>query len=96
MLTTLPPSCADCIGIWEPQPPGTFRASPACNGIAFYLLIRKDNACTGPSVLFPVQQCYFFYYPIRTSTFIVLRYLLFVFTDSASYVITVPATKLPL
>jgi hypothetical protein len=24
-LTTLPPSCADCLEIWEPQPPGTFR-----------------------------------------------------------------------
>jgi hypothetical protein len=22
-LTTLPPSCADCLEIWEPQPPGT-------------------------------------------------------------------------
>jgi hypothetical protein len=30
-LTTLPPSCADCIDIWEPQTPGTLRA---CNGIA--------------------------------------------------------------
>jgi len=27
-LTTLPPSCADCLGIWEPQPPGTLRACP--------------------------------------------------------------------
>jgi len=27
-LTTLPPSCADCIEIWEPQFPGTLRASP--------------------------------------------------------------------
>jgi hypothetical protein len=27
-LTTLPPSCADCHEIWEPQPPGTLRASP--------------------------------------------------------------------
>jgi len=27
-LTTLPPSCADCFEIWEPQPPGTLRASP--------------------------------------------------------------------
>ena len=27
-LTTLPPSCADCPEIWEPQPPGTLRASP--------------------------------------------------------------------
>jgi len=26
--TTLPPSCADCLEIWEPQPPGTLRACP--------------------------------------------------------------------
>ena len=25
-LTTLPPSFADCLEIWEPQPPGTLRA----------------------------------------------------------------------
>ena len=25
---TLPPSCADCLEIWEPQPPGTHRARP--------------------------------------------------------------------
>jgi len=25
-LTTLPPSCADCLEIWEPQPPGILRA----------------------------------------------------------------------
>jgi hypothetical protein len=23
---TLPPSCADCLEIWEPQPPGTLKA----------------------------------------------------------------------
>ena len=35
-LTTLPPSCAGCLEIWEPQHPGTLRD---CNGIAlpFYL-----------------------------------------------------------
>jgi hypothetical protein len=33
-LTTLPPSCPDCLEIWEPQPPGTLRA---CNGIALPL-----------------------------------------------------------
>jgi hypothetical protein len=33
-LTTLPPSCANCREIWEPQPPGTLRA---CNGIALPL-----------------------------------------------------------
>ena len=27
-LTTLPPSCADCLEIGEPQPPGTLRACP--------------------------------------------------------------------
>jgi len=27
-LTTLPPSCADCLKIWQPQPPGTLKA---CN-----------------------------------------------------------------
>jgi hypothetical protein len=27
-LTTLPPSCAACHEIWEPQPPGTLRACP--------------------------------------------------------------------
>jgi len=27
-LTTLPPSCADCFDIWEPQTPGTLRACP--------------------------------------------------------------------
>jgi hypothetical protein len=30
-LTTLPPSSADCLEIWDPQPSGTLRA---CNGIA--------------------------------------------------------------
>ena len=27
-LTILPPSCADCLEIWEPQPPGTLKACP--------------------------------------------------------------------
>jgi hypothetical protein len=27
-LTTLPLSCADCLEIWEPQPPGTLRGCP--------------------------------------------------------------------
>jgi hypothetical protein len=30
-LTTLPPSCADCLEIWEPQPAESLRV---CNGIA--------------------------------------------------------------
>ena len=27
-LTTLPPSCADCLEIWEPQHPGNLRTCP--------------------------------------------------------------------
>ena len=27
-LTNLPPSCAVCLEIWEPQPPGNFRTFP--------------------------------------------------------------------
>jgi len=27
-LTNLPPTCVDCLEIWEPQPPVTFRACP--------------------------------------------------------------------
>jgi len=27
-LTTSPPSCADCLEIWEPQPPGSLRVCP--------------------------------------------------------------------
>ena len=27
-MTNLPPSCADCLEIWEPQPPGTLTACP--------------------------------------------------------------------
>jgi hypothetical protein len=27
-LTTLPPSCADCLEIREPQPPGTLKVRP--------------------------------------------------------------------
>ena len=37
-LTTLPHSCADCLEIWEPEPPGTVRA---CAGIAYLYLYPK-------------------------------------------------------
>jgi hypothetical protein len=38
-LTTLEHSCADCLEIWEPQPPGILEA---CNGIAL-TYTRRDN-----------------------------------------------------
>jgi hypothetical protein len=28
VLTNLPPSCADCFEIWEPQPPGNLKVCP--------------------------------------------------------------------
>jgi hypothetical protein len=37
-LTTLPHSCADCLEILKPQPPGTLRPGQASNGIALPLL----------------------------------------------------------
>jgi hypothetical protein len=34
-LTTLPPSCADCLEIWEPRPPGTLWACPGLSWDCF-------------------------------------------------------------
>jgi hypothetical protein len=36
-LTTLPPSCADCLEIWEPQPPGTLWVCPGLQWDCFTL-----------------------------------------------------------
>jgi hypothetical protein len=41
-LTTLPPSCADCHEICEPQPPGTFRACPGLYRDCF-IFIEQDT-----------------------------------------------------
>jgi hypothetical protein len=38
-LTTLPPSCAICLEIWEPQTPGTLRASLGIYRDCFTLLL---------------------------------------------------------
>jgi len=42
-LTTLAPSCANCLEIWEPQPPGTLRASPGLYGIALTFRLCSVN-----------------------------------------------------
>ena len=34
-LTTLPPFCADCLEIWEPQLPGTLRVCPGLSWDGF-------------------------------------------------------------
>ena len=43
-LTILPPSCVDCLEIWEPQPPVTLRACPVLywDFFTFYLFIAKS------------------------------------------------------
>jgi hypothetical protein len=38
-LTTLPPSCSECLEIWETQPHGTLRASPGLYWDCFYCVI---------------------------------------------------------
>jgi len=43
MLTTLPPSCADYLNIWEPQTPGTLSAVQACSAIAVPLPLPSDR-----------------------------------------------------
>jgi hypothetical protein len=46
-LPTLPPSCADCLEIWEPQPPEPSGPVHACNGIAlpFYSHTGTSSVC---------------------------------------------------
>jgi len=43
LLTTLPPSHAKCLVIWEPQPPGTLRAYPGLQWdcFTFFYLLRE-------------------------------------------------------
>jgi len=36
-LTTLPHSCADCLKIWEPQPPESLRVCPGLGLLHIYL-----------------------------------------------------------
>jgi hypothetical protein len=42
-LTTLPPSYADCLEIWEPRPPGTLRACPGLLYDCFTFTLRICN-----------------------------------------------------
>ena len=62
-LTTLPSSCADCLEIWEPQPPGTVSA---CNSPVQGLLLKSFCYITDiikyPFVLgFVICSVIFFY-----------------------------------
>jgi hypothetical protein len=52
-LTTLSPSCADCLEMWEPQPPGTLGACPGLYSTAVPCLSRSVQYCC----TVPVQIC---------------------------------------
>jgi len=52
-LTTLPPSYADCLEIWEPQPPGTLRDCRGPEGL--YLL---EGMKIPYSLVFSFSVCY--------------------------------------
>jgi len=38
-LATLPPSCADCLEIWEPQPPGQGLSRPVTGLLYIFMLL---------------------------------------------------------
>jgi len=43
-LTNLPHSCADCLEIWETQPPGTLRACPGLSRDCFtFIPLHRHN-----------------------------------------------------
>jgi len=42
VLTALPSSCADCVLIWEPQPPGILKACPGF-ALDFYYAFGMEN-----------------------------------------------------
>jgi hypothetical protein len=73
-LTTLPPSCADCLKTWEPRPPGALRALLGLYGTAlplpFTVSYSKHKLCFldslvctisvhSPSSLYPQQMSRF-------------------------------------
>jgi hypothetical protein len=56
-LTTLPPSCADCLKIWEPQSSGTLRACQHLywDCFTFYYLFTGLRSC---NVYFWLERLY--------------------------------------
>jgi len=53
-FTILPPSCADRLEIWEPQPPGTVRACPGLYWDCFiFIIIPKVTTTRSDSFSLP-------------------------------------------
>jgi hypothetical protein len=59
-LTALPPSCAECLEICEPQPTGTLRA---CPGLYRDFLTFRDGAGT------PIFVSYSRYYSYKPTAY---------------------------
>jgi len=60
-LTTLPPSCSNCLEIWEPQPSGTLRACPGlyrdCIAFTFWCrCVGRPNSVSKKPVVPPSRQ----------------------------------------
>jgi hypothetical protein len=64
-LTTLPPSLAKCLEIWEPHPPGTLRVCPGLKWDSFTLpraerasgiLLKRDGILTNIIILMMIMM----------------------------------------
>jgi hypothetical protein len=62
-LTILPPSCADCLEIWEPQPPAASGTVQACTRVALPLPLQIKGALN-ISIFIEILSypCDFFYF----------------------------------
>ena len=72
-LTTLPPSCASCLEIWEPQPPEPSGPVLACKGIALplqlSLRILQHTQRINRSLLFSRQHIHYLQYFVEYFNF---------------------------
>jgi len=57
-LTTLPPSCAGCLEIWESQSPGTLRACPGLSWDCFTFLYELLNTILYENISVKVLNMY--------------------------------------
>jgi len=61
-LTTLPPSCANCLEIWEPQPPGTLRSCPGLSWDCFcYVCVNSVHFYWLLFIIFTNKNIYLWY-----------------------------------
>jgi hypothetical protein len=59
VVTTLPPSWADCLEIWKPDPPGTLRVCPGLYSDCFTFAITHNGEKHFSHMLLGVEMGYF-------------------------------------